>query len=164
MPVIFPSDSKSVTYIRTELDLLDLISTPYFAANNFKIGRWWCREKSLLKERLPWAMCYSATDSACHIQRVDILYHCKYNRTKMLICVFQTYTNVKYSNKLSMNIKHICYYVSTSQRISQTHIPNLKRPNLAIRFLLQLMAFMVHGIPNAPSPSLFQYSTLTALL
>ena len=42
-----------------------------------------------------------------------------------------------------------------------SYIPNLKGPNLAIQFLLQLMAFMVHGILNAPSPSLFQYSTLS---
>ena len=100
-------------------------------------------------------MCYSAVDSACHIQRVDILPHCNLRSHKNANVCFPNIH--KYPNKFTMNFK---YYVC----ISHTHIPNLKRANLAIWFLLQLMAFMVHGIPNAPSPSLFQYSTLIALL
>ena len=55
-------------------------------------------------------MCYSATDRACHIQRVDILPHCKYNRTKMLICIFQTYTNTQTSSPWISNI--LCLYIT----------------------------------------------------
>ena len=82
--------------------------------------------------------------------------------TKMLMCSFQTYTNI---NEFTMYITFIhasMYNLHHTQL--HIHIPNLKVPNSAILFLQQLLPFMVHGIPNAslspfPVPILWTVGT-----
>ena len=78
--------------------------------------------------------------------------------TKMLMCSFQTYTNI---DEFTMNITFIHASITHTIRI---HIPNLKVPNSAILFLQQLLPFMVHGIHNAslspfPVPILWTVGT-----
>ena len=78
--------------------------------------------------------------------------------TKMLMCSFQTYTNI---DEFTMYITFIHASITYTIHI---HIPNLKVPNSAILFLQQLLPFMVHGIPNAslspfPVPILWTVGT-----